>query len=95
MPLELQRPLILKRIQALNLAPGDLYLSLAYSHEFSSGIELAATLAYYDFDDGLGDDYNHYNIRASRNNFTLAIDVTNHLTSDNDTTLSLALFKNI
>lgn len=72
---------------------GDLYLSLGYSHEFASEIQWAVTLGHYDFDDDLGDDYTHYNISASKYDFTLAIDTTNNLTSNNDTILSLAYSK--
>jgi len=72
---------------------GDLYLSLVYSHEFAYEIQWAATLGHYDFDDDIGDDYTHYNISASKHDFTLALDTTNNLTSNNDTILSLAYSK--
>jgi uncharacterized protein (TIGR02001 family) len=71
----------------------DLYLSLGYSHELTSGIEWSAILGHYDFDDDFGDDYTHYNISASKYDFTLAVDTINNLTSNNDTILSLAYSK--
>jgi uncharacterized protein (TIGR02001 family) len=72
---------------------GDLYLSLGYSYDFVSGIELAASIGHYDFDDDLGDDYNHYNISANKYDFTLAVDSTSGLEDNNDTTLTLAYTK--
>lgn len=72
---------------------GDLYYSVGYSYDTDYGIALSTTVGYYNFSDALGDDYNHFNISASKSNFTLAIDTTNQLSNHNDTTLSLAWSK--
>jgi len=72
---------------------GDLYYSVGYSYDADNGISLSTTIGRYDFNDELGDDYNHFNISASKSDFTLAIDTTNQLTNHNDTTLSLAWSK--
>lgn len=74
---------------------GDMYYSLAYSKALKSGLELAATIGRYDFNDAQGDDYKHLNLSASKYNFTLALDTTKSLASGNDTTLSLAWSKTI
>jgi uncharacterized protein (TIGR02001 family) len=76
-----------------SFSQGDLYYSLAYSKELENGVELGATVGRYNFDDTLGDDYKHLNLSASKSDFTLAIDTTTSLASDNDTILSLAWSK--
>ena len=56
---------------------GDIYLSLGAAFEISKGLELGVTAGSYNFDDDLGDDYTHYQVSLSKDDFTFAIDKNN------------------
>jgi uncharacterized protein (TIGR02001 family) len=65
-----------------NASEGDIYYHLGASTELSNGVSLGGTVGRYDFDAGSSGDYTHYQLSASKSDFTFAIDDTNISGSD-------------
>jgi len=53
---------------------GDLYLSVGASFEVKPGLGLSITVGNYDFDDAAGDDFTHFQVALSKDDFTFALD---------------------
>jgi uncharacterized protein (TIGR02001 family) len=53
---------------------GDLYISAKVALEVSKGLELGITAGSYNFKDDLGEDYTHFQVSLSKDDFTFAID---------------------
>ena len=53
---------------------GDIYISLGATFEVSKDLELGVTVGNYNFDDDAGEDYTHYQLSLSKDDFTFAFD---------------------
>lgn len=72
---------------------GDIYYSLGLSKEIKTGLSVGATVGSYDFDNEAADDYVHYQLSLSKDDFTFAVDDTD--LDDSDPRVSVSWSKSI
>jgi len=66
------------------LRSGDIYIYLSATKEVSKGLEAGITLGSYNFDNAAGDDYTHFQLSLSKDDFTFAVDKNNRNGTDED-----------
>ncbi|EIJ35190.1 TorF family putative porin [Thiothrix nivea] len=72
---------------------GDIYYHVGASKEIKGGLELGGTVGHYDFDDAAGEDYTHYQVSLSKDDFTFAVDDSD--LTDSDPLVSVSWSKSI